>query len=98
MEKVRLGLIGCGGRAKSHMKSFLAMDDVIVAAVADPIEERREEAAKMFGCTNVFKNHSELLDYAAGNLDALVIFRDAKNIHTRGYLRIKSVMDTEQIT
>lgn len=73
MEKVRLGLIGCGGRAKAHMKSFLAMDDVEVVAVADPIEERREEAAKMFGCTNVYKNHTELLDNAAGNIDALVI-------------------------
>ena len=55
MEKIRLGLIGCGGRAKAHMKSFVAMEDVAVVAVADPIEARREEAAAMFGCTNIYK-------------------------------------------
>ena len=37
MEKIRLGLIGCGGRAGSHMHSFEQMADVEVVAVADPV-------------------------------------------------------------
>ena len=50
MEKIRLGLIGCGGRMGGHMHSFEQMQDVAVVAVADPIQERREAAAKRFGC------------------------------------------------
>lgn len=74
MEKIRLGLIGCGGRAANHMDSFVQMEDIEVVAVADPVEERRTAAAKRFGCTNMFANHKEL--YAGMNpssLDALVI-------------------------
>ncbi|MBR2461141.1 MAG: Gfo/Idh/MocA family oxidoreductase [Clostridia bacterium] len=74
MEKIRLGLIGCGGRAKSHMNSFLNMDDVTVVAVADPKEDRRNEAAEKFGCTRIYKDHREL--FAAESketVDALVI-------------------------
>ncbi|MBE6547220.1 MAG: Gfo/Idh/MocA family oxidoreductase [Ruminococcaceae bacterium] len=73
MKKVRIGLIGCGGRAGSHMKSFLEMEDVEVTAVADPIEERRLAAAEKFGCQNIYQNHTELLDHAADLVDALVI-------------------------
>ena len=38
MDKIRVGLIGCGGRAGAHMQALLMMDDVQVVAVADPIE------------------------------------------------------------
>ena len=74
MEKVRLGLIGCGGRAGNHMNSFLKMEDVSVVAVADPREERRLAAAEKFGCTRIYKDHREL--FAAESketVDALVI-------------------------
>ena len=53
MEKLRLGLIGCGGRAGAHMHSFEQMADVAVVAVADPVEERRQAAAKRFGCQRI---------------------------------------------
>jgi predicted dehydrogenase len=58
MEKIRLGLIGCGGRAKAHMKTWVKSEDVTVVAVADPIEERRVAAAQMFGCEGVYANHT----------------------------------------
>ncbi|MBQ4574134.1 MAG: Gfo/Idh/MocA family oxidoreductase [Clostridia bacterium] len=74
MKKLKIGLIGCGGRAQSHMSSFVKMsEDVQVVAVADPIEQRRMNAAKMFGCEHIYRNHTELLDDEGGNLDALVI-------------------------
>ncbi len=74
MKKIRLGLIGCGGRAGSHMNSFLQMDDVEVLAVADPIEERRNAAAKKFGCSRIYKNHTELYEKeSADTLDAVII-------------------------
>ena len=74
MEKLRLGLIGCGGRAGAHMKSFLQMDDVAVVAVADPREDRRNAAAAKFGSTRIYTDHRDL--YAHENrstLDAVVI-------------------------
>ena len=47
MEKLRIGLIGCGGRMGGHMSSsFDRMEDVQIVAVADPVEERRMAAAK----------------------------------------------------
>ena len=74
MQKIRLGLIGCGGRAGSHMNSFLQMDDVEVLAVADPIEDRRNAAAKKFGCSRIYKNHTELYEKeSADTLDAVII-------------------------
>ena len=74
MEKVKLGIIGCGARSKAHRKSFAALDCVEVVAVADPIEERRAEVAKQFGCTRVYTDHNELFDNeTADTLDALLI-------------------------
>ena len=51
MEKIRLGLIGCGGRMQAHIHSFEQMDNVAVVAVADPVEQRRNAAAERFGCS-----------------------------------------------
>lgn len=74
MEKVRLGLIGCGGRMGAHMQSYDKMDNVIVAAVADPIAERREAAAKRFGTTRLYATGQELLAAESRDtLDAVVI-------------------------
>lgn len=74
MEKIRLGLIGCGGRSKAHRKSFKELDYVEIVAVADPVEERRLEAAAQFGCTRIYKDHTELYDNESANtLDAVII-------------------------
>lgn len=74
MEKVRIGLIGCGGRSNSHRDSFLRMDDVQVVAVADPIEDRRLYAAKQFGATRIYKDYNELYDNETKEtIDAVVI-------------------------
>jgi len=74
MDKVRVGLIGCGGRAGAHMNSLLQMDDIQVVAVADPIEERRVNAAEKMGASRIYKNHTELYDNeSADTLDALYI-------------------------
>ena len=75
MDKVRLGLIGCGGIMRGfHAKHLIEFDDIEVVAVADPIEERREEMAKLFGAKRVYKNHTELYDHeSAATLDAVYI-------------------------
>ena len=74
MKKVRLGLIGCGGRMGAHMNCFEQMDNVDIVAVCDPIAERREAAAKRFGAQRMYANHNEL--FAAEDkttIDALYI-------------------------
>lgn len=74
MEKIRVGLIGCGGRAGAHMGALEKMEDVIVAAVADPVEERRLAAAKRFGCEHIYQDHTDLYNNESKDtLDAVII-------------------------
>ena len=75
MDKVRLGLIGCGGIMSGfHAKHLIEFDDIEVVAVADPIEERRNAMAKLFGAKRIYKNHTELYDHeSAATLDAVYI-------------------------
>ncbi|MBO4886639.1 MAG: Gfo/Idh/MocA family oxidoreductase [Clostridia bacterium] len=75
MEKLRIGLIGCGGRMGGHMSSsFDRMEDVQVVAVADPIEERRNSAAARYGARRIYRDHNELFaSESRETLDALFI-------------------------
>lgn len=74
MDKVRLGLIGCGGRMGAHMACFEQMDNVEIVAVCDPIAERREAAAKRFGAKRMYANHNELFaNEDKSTIDALYI-------------------------
>lgn len=75
MKKVRLGLIGCGGRAGSHMQGWLKMpEEVEVVAVADPIEARRLAAKEKFPGARVYRDHTDLYDHeSAETLDAVII-------------------------
>ena len=74
MDKVRLGLIGCGGRMGAHMNCFEQMDNVEIVAVCDPIEARREAAAKRFGAKRMYADHNELFaNEDKTTLDALYI-------------------------
>ncbi len=87
MDKIRVGLIGCGGRAGSHMNALIQMDDVQVVAVADPVEERRLNAAGKMGASRIYKNHTELYDNeSAETIDALYICVDP-TAHTDTELR-----------
>ncbi|GHU69437.1 hypothetical protein AGMMS49992_00120 [Clostridia bacterium] len=76
MDKVRLGLIGCGGICKGfHANNLKDFDDIEVVAVADPKEERRDQVAAMFGGTaRKYQNHTDLYDHeSAKTLDAVYI-------------------------
>lgn len=74
MEKVRIGIIGCGGRSKAHTKSFATFDFAQVVAVADLIESCRNETAAQFGCTRIYKDHREFFaNESAETVDALLI-------------------------
>ncbi len=64
MEKVRVGIIGCGGIANSkHMPSLKKMPEVEMVAFCDIIEEKAIKAAKEFGIPDakVYTDYKELL-------------------------------------
>lgn len=69
MEKVRVGIIGCGGRSYAHVDRLINFEDVEIVAVADPIEERRLKMAEKTGAKRIYKDHHEL--YAAEAVDAI---------------------------
>lgn len=64
MEKVRIGIIGCGGIANNkHMPALSKLPDVEMVAFCDVIVERAEKAAKEFGIegAKVYEDYKELL-------------------------------------
>lgn len=53
MEKLRVGIIGCGGIANGkHMPSLQKVEEVEMVAFCDIIEERAAKAAKEYGVPN----------------------------------------------
>ena len=74
MEKIRIGLIGCGGRSTAHRHSFVQMDNVQVVAVADPVEARRAEASRQFGGARMYRDDAEFYARESRDtVDAVVI-------------------------
>lgn len=75
MKKLKVALIGCGGRSRAHQSSFLQMtDSVEVVAVADPIEEKRVFTASRFDCKRLYKDHKEFFENeSADTVDAIII-------------------------
>lgn len=65
--RVKLGVIGLGGRSRSLIRNMLAMEDVEIAAICDVHEDRRQLALGLFGEANrpnpdVYADHRRLLD------------------------------------
>lgn len=74
MNKIRVGLIGCGGRMGSHIEGLTTFEDVEIVSVADPHKERTARAAEKTGAQKTYENHTQLLDNAkADRLDCVVI-------------------------
>ena len=48
MSRLRVAVIGCGGRGRGHMKILSEFDDTDLVAVCDPVETARDNAADMF--------------------------------------------------
>ena len=42
-KKLRIGIVGCGGIAKSHMSQYIQMEDVEVVAGCDIVEGKAEK-------------------------------------------------------
>ena len=64
MEKIKVGVIGCGGIANGkHMPSIKSLGDVEIIAFCDIIKEKAEESKKNFGTEDakVYTDYKELL-------------------------------------
>ena len=49
MPAYRVGIVGCGARSTAHAAGWVANDGVAIAAVADPIQERRDTLGDKHG-------------------------------------------------
>src|SRR5215831_7473854 len=71
-DRVRVGLIGCGGQGSGDWRSFLAQPDVSPAAVCDVYDPFRERAAQMAKeKVEQYKDFRRLLDRS--DIDAVIV-------------------------
>jgi len=74
--KVRIGIIGCGWIAGSHMDAYLKQPDVELVAGADLIPGKAKAFFEKYGLTDVktdYASHKEMLDDESLQLDAVSI-------------------------
>lgn len=75
-KKMRIGIIGCGWIAESHMKSYLKQPDVEIVAGADLIPGKAKAFMENFGVEGAktdYASHKEMLADKSLNLDAVSI-------------------------
>lgn len=76
-KKVRVGIIGCGWIADSHVKALKKQPDVEIVACADLVPGRVREFCKRNGIDDLnikeYPSHKELLDDESLKLDAVHI-------------------------
>lgn len=61
MTKLKVGIIGLGGIARSHCDAIATLDNVEVVAVADLFEEKRREYMTKYDIPRGYSSHTELL-------------------------------------
>ena len=72
--KLRVGIIGTGWIAESHIESYLQMPDVEIVAAADWIDGKAEKFMERYGVKGVhfYHDHKELIDNEP-DLDAVSV-------------------------
>lgn len=68
--KLRIGFIGVGGIAETHLKNMQSNERVSIAAVCDIVQDRAEQAAAKYGAAP-YTNYKEMLEKET--LDALFV-------------------------
>lgn len=71
MDKLKIGIIGCGGISRMHISSYLKNPDVELYALCDINEERLKKAADEYGITRTFTNKEDML--ALPEIDAVSV-------------------------
>lgn len=70
--EVRVGVIGCGRQGRAILTELAKIDDVVVAAVADPVESRLSAGGRRARGANSYTGHAALLE-GESNLDAVLV-------------------------
>jgi len=82
-DRVRVGMIGVGGRGGELLEQVLEVPNIEVAAVADAYSRRREEARQKARKTQVFDDHRRLLEMK--DIDGVIV-ASPLHLHTRHFL------------
>ena len=75
-KKLRIGIIGTGWIAESHIASYLKQPDVEIVAGADLIPGKAKAFFEKFGLENVktdYKDHAEMIADKSLKLDAVSV-------------------------
>lgn len=74
-KKIRVGIIGTGGIARQHLKTYLDQDDVLIVAGADLVEGKAEKFFEEFGVTGAkcYNSHTEMLNDPSLKLDVVSV-------------------------
>jgi predicted dehydrogenase len=70
-ERVRVGMIGPGGRGQELIQQLLQLSNVQLVAIADIYPRRHDEVRKLVPDVQVFTDHRRLLDMK--NLDGVLV-------------------------
>src|SRR2546425_529987 len=76
-DRVRVGMVGVGGRGQELLKQVLEVPSAQLVAIADVYTDRREEAKKMAPGIQTVNDHRRLLDMK--DIDAVIV---ASPLHT----------------
>jgi predicted dehydrogenase len=82
-DRVRVGMIGVGGRGQELLKEILQVPNAQLVAIADVYSRRREEAKQMAPGIQVLDDHNRLLDLH--DIDAVIV-ASPLHIHARHFL------------
>ena len=75
-KKLRVGIIGCGGIAKSHVNAYLEMPDVEIVAGCDLVPGKAAAFMRDHGVEGAkthYKDHREMIDDESLRLDAVSV-------------------------
>jgi predicted dehydrogenase len=70
MDKVRVGVVGCGARGRRHLAGLARFADVSIEAICDPFQRNLDVAAQEFKPRGKFTAPEQFLDQ---DLDAVVV-------------------------
>ena len=70
MDKIRLGIIGCGGMGVSHQRGMAELSDIAeITATCDVVEDRAKAAMELLGAQMWCTDYADMLDY----VDAVIV-------------------------
>jgi predicted dehydrogenase len=82
-DRVRVGMIGVGGRGQELLKQVLGVPDAQLVAIADVYTRSRDEAKQMAPGIQTLHDHRRLLDMK--DIDAVIV-ASPLHIHARHFL------------